>query len=608
MGGTTKEILFSARDNGVESTMSRIKRSAKELSSDLMREASASSNSQKDILKNYEDQIRLIERRNKIDAESSKVDAKDRLDRKMTSPSATSSSRAKAQEQYKSSGSSIDKESRLNEMTISILREMASTMKLKNRSISEKGLRDADGNFIPGTAKTSSGSSNGSGGGVEGSPSKSKSREMSKMDVAGYIMGAQQMFSAQSRAGMVTGVGNTMMGMGGAVGQAGKLASIVGMVGEVMNAVRDSRANLHKNMFQVSAMSGMSAHKLDTDNVGDSAYRQGFSRDEYLSSILPQVAQARGTTAGMEKYASGAMMSMRGTGLDQGSIMGLERMGSRSMAAGQGGQSHEIIGRIINAERRGGGMGAGGKLDLSTLSEAVQGFSNMQSTMFMRSGNMTNMDGALGMASKFGSLGGSYKDDQYKWSTIQAMDKGLASQGSSAAEGIKMGILRKAMPNASLSQLQEEQEKGLGSKHLMSGILSYVDETGGDENSKAQLLKGIVGGGMRMADINNMVKDENIGGFRKDFESKNPAWITKNLQGNAEGAVSSEVEGQIKEAQDTQDIKANNLGGLVDEMVGTTKDILTAVQIMASDSKEDKEAQAAITTGMWESIKAISGF
>lgn len=563
MSTTNKEILFSARDNGVESTMARIKKSAQDLSSDMLREAKASSNSQKDVIRNYEKQIQLIKNRNSIDAEGRKLKARERLDRKLTDPDATSTSKIKAKEEFRSSMSQISKESKLDQIQVRLLKEIAASLKLDMRSEHESESRREDNDIAQRNAARGGGSERG-GGGIMRS---------SQMDVAGYLQGAQQFMGAQNLSQAAVGVGGSLMAMGGTAGKVGKLMSTIGMVGEVVNMSEDARAKLDKASMQVSALSGYGTGRIDKANIGDDAYKMGYTREEFLSNILPQVAQATGSaTLNTVDLAKTVMQVQRGTGMDMGTVMNLERIGSRGMDEGRGGSAMDMVTRmLVSHQGTGAFKNAEGKLDFSRLQESMDLFSSTQNTIMMRSGNLTSMNMPLNIASKLESMGGIYKDDQYKWSTIQSMDKGMVSQSSPESTAIKMSILRKAMPDASYSEIMEEMQKGIDSKHLTRGVMDFVGNTGGDENQRSILFSQLMGGSMNWADVNRMTSDENMGKMTDltKFTGTDINGYQKSIEGRADMSVSHDVSSQIKRTQTMDDLKADpfgNAGEFVDKM------------------------------------------
>ena len=571
MAGTTKEILFSARDNGVESTMSRLRRSAKELSSDLMREASASANSQKDVLKNYEEQIKLIESRNRLDAEGARIDAKDRLDRRLADPSITPQGIRDAKSEYGGAMNQIKEGSKADEMQVRLLREIADTIKVNGRLQQEQETRMQDDE-----ARSAGGGLTGGGTGRNvarrgdfSDPEYRRSVVASvsrQMDVAGYLMGVQQMMSASSGSQALMGMGGAMMGMGGAVGKVGLVSQLAGTIGEIANMSNDAAASIHKSYTRAVSVGGGSPELMKKHKIGDSAFAFGFTRDEYMNQFLTPTMQSRGSTRSSVDYSMDAMTLHRGTGLDVGTIMALEKMQSRGMRSGTGINSMDAVARMIDAHR--GTDAFGGKrgyMDLSRLQESMDEFVSMQQTIMMRSGDLTGMGTTLHASQALERMGGVYKNDQYKFSTIQAIDRGLSAQSSPEAMGIKMGILRKAMPEATRMELMAEMDKGIESEHLMRGLLQFVANTGGDRGQRQEILGGLLGGQVRNADIVRLSEMENMNNMYAGFSSANSMYssnfsIEEDIKGRSSKSVSSEMRSQIERQQRLDDAKADPFG------------------------------------------------
>lgn len=558
---TNKEILFSARDNGVENTMSRLKRSAKELSDGILRESAASSSSQRDIIRNYEDQIRLIGRRNEIDAEGRRLEADSRLNRIMSDPKSTDSQRSKAQDTHAEALKQISLDKKSDDMQVRLLKEIADTLKLDIRTDSEGRLRDSEGNEIkPGQRARDRG--------------KSRTPLVgSNQDVAGFVMSMQGVLGSSSMESMLMNSGGTLASMGGRLGQVGKVAQVVGAVGEMMNMINDAKASVQQSAMLYSGLSGISAENIDKLNIGDGAYQFGYSRSQYLEQILPQAAQARGSVSKGLNSAWRVGRNTRGTGLDQATMLLLERISGRQLEGGQGMTSTDLISRLVSKE---GGYGSGREMDFSKLGDAIQGLTSLQQTMFSRSGSLTNLDNALQMSGNLKTLGGAYGDDQNRWTTVQNLDRGLSSQGSPEAKRLKLSILRQQMPGASLAELNEELEKGLSSEHLARGVFGLMNKSGGSDNSRAFLLQALLGGDQRWSDINAMSKSENYEQMMSVVTPESPSEVKDEISRRAGGAVSGAVEDKIHRPEYTEDFKANTIGGVLNDSRQILRDILGA--------------------------------
>jgi hypothetical protein len=562
---TNKEILFSAKDNGVESTVNRLRRSAKELTSDLMREASSGAKSQSEILKNYEAQIRLIEKRNKLEAETQKMTAREKYDRVMSNPSSSEAARSKAQESYDKSMSSIGSSSKSDELLISMVREIVDTMKVEARKDSEGELRDPyDGRIISPGAASSTTVTDENGRPIsrnEGGSSTARSGGRG-VDAAGMIMSIKALQSSSSGGEAMMGLGGSLMSMGGNGGKAGMILAAVGGAISIANEMNDAYARLHRTMSPFASMSGRHVTGMTEDRIGSGAYKQGFSREEYMA-MLPSLAQARTSSEYAEAAVNRSMRVQRGTGLDQSLITTLEGIGATGMSSKT--DSASLINKLISTEiRTGAFQDSKGNLDLARLSESMQQFVSLQQSVMMRSGSTTDMSGAMQMSARLGSLGGAYKNDQYKWSTIQSMDKGISSTGSPESMAIKMGILRQSNPNMTYSQMMEEISKGIDSDVLTKGIEDYVNNTGGDDNARSILLNSMMGGNMNWGDTNKMTSRKNRGKMSKNISTEELEWTKMAMDDNARGAVSPQMKEEIKRKQDWEDTKMNSAKAVKD--------------------------------------------
>jgi len=493
------EIIFSARDNGVENTMSRIRQSAKEMGRDLMQEARSNTTSQKDAVKYYEDQIRLIERRNRIETQSARLQAQNRRDAGMQAAGEDSSARQKAMSGYKEAIVNINKGSKEDQIQVDLLRELIETTKVTSRD--EARAEDKRSSQQRSEAERFAASSSGGGGGARGVASGMGS-------VNRGITGAADTLSQES-------AGGAMGSMAGLLARRIPLIAAAYGLGKVFTGSWTAEAKQESQVRELSALSGMDNRRLREMRIGSSGgafsdFMYGpadlnVSREEFRQTVAPQMARARGTT---DNLLGSTGFAMRGLEIQKGMAVGpeivqaLAKMNRTVENSGTMQNQAQILYRRMDAE---GAFGAKG-MDMSRMQDIMQSMVELQGGMFMRHGEMSGTGMVVDLMGRFEALGGSYKDDQYKSSTIQSLDRGLSSGGSPEASAIKMGILRQINPDMDVFDLEGEMDKGVQSQGFLKGVLDFVRNTGGNMTSKKLLFNQLTGGQMRNADVRKMIE------------------------------------------------------------------------------------------------------
>ena len=509
---TQKEVVFSARDNGVENTISRIRESANQLGRDLVREASANSSSAKDALKYYEDQIRAIERRNRVEAQSAKLDASRRRDIGLERAGQDPSAQKQVQQQYRTSLNQISKGSREDQIQIELLRELINEVKGTSKDELRSDKRRESSNKIH--------------------QERLQLREGNEFEDIGYRLrhekgSSQSQSSRTSMGGFDTNNVADVLGQtsaGGAVGGAlGSLSSKIPAAGLAYAAFRGTqavwgaRSDQELQLRELAGLTGTSIESLMGRDVGGTDMGMygpvslNVSREEFRTKVAPGTARAYGTTEGLFGPRGLVMQGLevqKGMGVGAETVHSLEKMTRTVLNSGNAqGQANRLYNRLETE----GAFGAKGN-DMSRMQDIMASFVELQSSSFMRHGEMTSSSALIDIMGRFESLGGAYKNDQYKASTIGSLNRGLSQTGSPEANAIKLGILRQLNPEKGLFSLESEMEKGYDSEGFLEGLLNYVQNTGGTADNQKRLLYNLTGGQVRRSDISRMVDSGSFAG------------------------------------------------------------------------------------------------
>lgn len=529
-----REVVFSARDEGVGQTLSQLEQSAQNLARETLQASMAQTQSAQKTVQAYEQQIKLIERRNKLDNEMQR-NALMAEKNEAYAQTTTVAGRKQVDKDFAPKFAALDQASREDKQQTNILRDILSSIK--------DGTEDIMDNQVD-----------------VGNMSDERLRQIVTAGGAGQKSALHELRMREARGGAKggdgPGLGALMSGRGlAALGIYGGLAAgLMAMWGQGFGAAREREVGLtdysalsgQNNRFlsRYTGMgrgSGLLNNYLYGNQTGTSAMSLGFGADEYFSNIAAST-RAYGASQGFNIDNDRVMTSLalqRGLGLDQGLVNQLERL-TRTLS--EDSDAGDTATRLFSAMYGTGAMGANNK-DMSRMSEMLETYATFQESMFQRTGLIGPGNAFLNMRSRLEGMGGAYSRDDYAASTIESFNTGLSAAGGPESQAIKMDILRRMNPNMSYFELQAEMEKGIESQGFASGMIDFVKGTGGDLNSQAILLDQLTGGSMRKEDILNMLRGD------MSFRNLDVAAETKDI----------ELVKKAKDATSEKDIMMKNL-------------------------------------------------
>jgi len=503
MSSTRKEIVFSARDNGVADLMSKLRQSANELGDELIREAQQNSQNARESVQYIEQQIKLLEQRNKLEAKQRRA----AIDRRYQSLSQVEGADQSAlKQQYRQQVSELRQSSKEDQIQIDLLRELIETVKRTSQqeiksdtsnSIREQAmldramLADAGEGYIGLADSLSQENDEQSAGSGSGGGGKGGRRSPF------YVRAAQSARRFTNSSDGVTAINQELE-------QANDfpfLGAITAIIGASVGALA-IRANRENSATSLAALSGMSVDDIIDGGIGRTGYgdygprRLGVSREDFLSQSMPAIIRARGRSAGGYDATMNALELEKSTGTSQSTITTLEKL-TRVLARTS--DSQQLTTRVFSSLYRTGVFGKDGS-DMARMDAVMSGFANFQTSLLMSSG-ATSTTGTMGLMRHLYGMGGNFNSDDYTFDTMRRLNSGLTSAGSPEAQAIKFDVLRRKNPNKSYFELQMEMEKGVASKGYLSGLFDFVKGSGGDLNSQALLFDSLTGGSMRKKDI-----------------------------------------------------------------------------------------------------------
>jgi hypothetical protein len=297
--------------------------------------------------------------------------------------------------------------------------------------------------------------------------------------------------------------GRRLVGAGLASQSSGALLSATGFaafasIGGIIAKLIHEGGELEKTGGRMRGMTGIGYEDYDLKGgaegylgIGKSA-DYGVKRADFMA-YSTDLAQKRGYAtagydasgrqfnSGLEGETNKLMSTEIGLGLSTGYLSGLGKHQSYDT------NSRETSGDVQNLIKI---MGATGQFrggDFSRLAELLETSNQIAED---QSGYLEqiNSDKNAGVMAGISRLGGSFAD-QRMGARIQTLQGALRTPDNDFKQADAYAVLRRQNPSKSFFELQEEQDKGLGAKGYMSGVMKDITSRSGSDDYKMQMVK-----------------------------------------------------------------------------------------------------------------------
>lgn len=496
MSQTRREVVFSARDEGITSMMDRLQSQSNDLGRGMIQDSMKNTESAEKAMQAYEKQIKLIERRNKLDSESRKLELEGKRDQAMAGQT-TASGKQGVRDDFASKFSDLNKESKEDKLQTSILRDIL------------QGIKDGDEDIVNSNFDASN-------------ITTEKLKDMVRSGDPQQKSALHELRTRElQKPSGGKGGGGMMGGLKGALGAAG-IAALAAGIGKLYMGGMTSTTERETTLQEYSALSGQSNKFLTTysgigkgsgmlnnylygdEAKGQSAQSLGYEQSDYAQN-LGAGTRAYGGSAGFKgdnERAIEALALQRGTGMSEGTVRTLEKL---TRTLDKDSDAEDTTTRIFSAMYGSGAFGDK-NTDMTRMDEMASSYAQFQEGQFSRTGYTGGGEEWLNIRRQLEDIGGKFKRDDYSASTIESLSGGLAGGGGPEVNAIKMDILRKQNPQMGYFELQAEMEKGLSADGFGEGVMDFVKNTGGDENAQAILMNSLTSGQMNKSDILSILR------------------------------------------------------------------------------------------------------
>ena len=548
-----KRIGVSIDTSGYDEGFNRIQRRADELATDMIRNSREMGQSSKDIIKDLEEQIRIIERRNKLASQYKQEQLEVGRLRGDVS-----------QEKFQTGQRQIKIETSEEKMHTSLLKEIADNIKsgdkdrlresrssserlyegIKSDELKEAGLEEGDAGE-PGVNRPTKGKR--AGGGVYG------------VGYTNKIVGAGNIY--ETGAGVLAEGTRRGMGLAG-MGLVGTLSALG--VGKAIQAAFP----YEKALGESAAISGGSYSNYQ-GFLRDQGERMGFGMEETLGR-RGDIARARMSS---KEVASKTLESLQLERLnfDPSLLIGMETL---TRSGGQG--AMESTQQMYAALKSTGVIKGEG---IEAMPEYLQTLVSISQDQLKTLGHVS--DGNIQMIAGISNLDESFKNPVVLQQVMGQIYQGLTTAQTPQQEALQMNVLSKIRPGQSLFDYQVMRENPFAKEnrqYLPMIMQTLEDMSMGNESLFGSQIRGYFGGS---------------------------ATIAKKMRGGWEkGTLVSDIEAEYGEGKDSLGIK--------ERVEGATPKLLKSMKefnnFFAVGGEKLISEMTDITTGFIDTVVAIKSY
>lgn len=394
----------------------------------------------------------------------------------------------------------------------------------------------------------------------------------------------------------VVSAGTTAMGIMSSNPILMAIGAIIGVGAMALNirAEREQAASLLAAQTRGSA-EGIVNSGVGSTNLGKfGALDLNVTRNQFLQQYAPQTNRARGTSDG---YYSATMANIaldKGQGLDSGSANAMSRLARVTKDATD---SVEVFTKIIG--------GSGKDISKVRYAEIAQLSTAFLESQFQKTGNadVGQLGGIMTFMNEMrngdSDMNKRYGMDTYRFNVAGQLNAGLSAQGSPEADGINMMVLRKLHPEMTLTQLRNEQDKGLGSKGYLEGVFNFIKNTNGSQSDMELMIGGAFKGrtsNQTNIDFAKRIKEgADISTISREFAAANI-----DLMGDAKRA-SSKSAMQVEFSKEAMNDIMSGIGKEVSSLISTLGSL--AVKLDHLGNKLDHLGESFLGKGVMDFVK-----
>lgn len=506
-----KKITFSAEDKGVATYMDRMKRSAEELGRMMIRDARAYTTSGNEVVKVIDEQIKAIEKRNRIEQQSRRAE----LDNSHQSGRINDT-------QYKKSITDIKQSTAEDKMQVSLLRELIETIKFQGKEELRAERKNVEDQIKVSKTVEKLNPEGDEMHLLKESIQKSELARVKKDEIEEQFWSNATKGKMAMGVNMLTGAVNSPNLYQGGVTAAGQLPAMMGagvltsaLVGGVTSLIsRGLReaTGYEKGLGRLSAFSGLPQSDYLAAKIGRHVEDYGYTQEQYTNSMVEN-ARAQGYAykvypkehpkAGqmipetlMNTTTTSNMQATKAYDIDMSTLTSLSRA-SRNERGGFN-NSAEKLQALYGGMK---GVHAASDDDKSMVPEYLQQLIsvNQQQVSLLGSVN-TKVTG--GMLLGIAGMNKDFANSPEKMSAVVGgFQQGLGRSSIPQVEAMQLNVLSRMAPGKSYFEYRKMMENGsvLGDPKYASKYLEALNkQAGGNTELFADYISQTMFGGKQL--------------------------------------------------------------------------------------------------------------
>lgn len=459
---TEKKIKISVDSSDVESTSKRLQREAMEASKQLLEDALERTNSSKEMLKYLEDEVKAMERIQDMASKMRRMDLTEQINRNPEDKQALGElERSKIDEKEDKLRTELIRDG-LDEVVKAVREQTDEQKKGEQRSKSEERSSNVsiskDEKLRRELAKR-----------FESERSNERTRDGAfASGMRGYgssIIGSRNAFELGT---------NMLQETGGMMAGAGNVGAGVALVLSAMAAKR-VWGDTEKYYKGMGAMYGVTGQGAPWDGYGLSYSKYGMAATDFVQSV-PALAKARRTSEGVQQAAVEQMLYTRGLGMDASQYVGAEQLGVLSKKKGG-----DIVQESIAAMRAAGIVNGG---DMAAVGDNLSLMVNLGKEQVARLGKVDTGINTK-MVAALANMDDTLKRSPEALNTmVNAVRSGLTSSTSPQSDALKMSVLSRIKPGASIFDLLKMKENPFSeeSQQYLPEFLKQLKKVSGNDD------------------------------------------------------------------------------------------------------------------------------
>lgn len=580
-----KRIGVSIDDSGI----SKLRQSANELARDMIRSSRAYSTSSREVLKDIEEQIRLIEKRNRLEEEGQRTALlRQRQAGKIDQP------------EYEQRLRQISVSSREDKLQVELLRELIDTIKAnakeeirENRQFVERAIRrDKSIEQLGVTGDPEEALKRTIQRGLLGEVGEAETEERRKFRDFGRSVGA----GTNRALATVAGSPNEFYMVAAAL-------SMIPIVGQGLSAITNrfvsSADTFGKSLGRLAALRGTSiGSERQIYGGGDASYlfsTMGLSPAEAVQKV-EQYQRASAISLGGYDILN-LMAAERSFGLSQsslGNLAGISRYNRSVGISTAGFDSRDYIAsNVIEVLRRSSDD------NNAILQELLNTFNQTSDRLLSISGSV-NMGNVASMISAIKEVTG-YEGIQLDRAVggIQ----GLSQSQNPVVRTLMARAFRQAMPDASWFEIRSAMERPLENPRALSNVFKSLEEMTGGGELYQNALYAMFGGQLSVTDILQLSKTNKLSDLYKQFADRNMVYTGVDYTGQTEGRVwkGEEATKRLEAAMQNYGVQIVNM---TEKLINGVDDLASKVFGGTSDNITDyTKLETAVARGVAKGIK-----